>query len=268
MLSIGNFQKYLFKYMRVDKVSQERLGDFDALFCEEEIRYYNDNDNLKNWAAFKQIVSHNTLFFSRYTYLNDPYECIVNINYSQGVADDVVAKFHSVIAPHIEEKAHEHQLSLDQLQEKVRDLIQNKKKHFYNPASTGNALPFGICSLTDDPCNIQMWSYYGINHTGICVAFEIDWKQIFSAMVLRFPDATPTEMISIMKDNGIKFNHTDKNGNVAEFGLQRVQYQQTVSEYPVNRFMKAFFDNECNHELLGFSRELNIFVGHTRVSGV
>lgn len=242
-------EKYLFKYLRVENVSESKLGDLETMLNDEELRYFHQDDPLKSWVCFKQIVTHLMLFLSRYNYLNDPYECLVNINYTNGVDDETLIKYYNQVSSHIIERAPDAGLTFDIFKNKVQQYVETQRKHFYNPAVTDNHLPFGICSFSSEPCNIQMWSYYADNHKGLCVAFEIDWQAILQSLHAIYPHMSTNELIAILKSDGFSFNHVDNNGEVVSFGFQNVEYTDSVPDYHADKFMQAHFEESCKKDL-------------------
>lgn len=51
----------------------------------------------------------------------------------------------------------------------------------------------GVCSLAGDPRSILMWSYYGANHRGLCLLFEIanDARIFLQASPVRYTNKYP-----------------------------------------------------------------------------
>jgi hypothetical protein len=231
---IRNLPRYLFKYLSVDEIKD--LPEFEKFIEEKSICYYDDVALFKKWNTLKQIISHKKLYLGRYIYLNDPFECLLNVNYSNGVENEIVEKYFSIVSGHMEQNGDlNFSMPLEKFKEHVLNNIKYKQRHYYHPPL--HPLPFGVCSLSANPCNIQMWSYYAKNHTGVCVAFEINWDKVISHLQLKYPKASEEQLIKILNDEGFRFDFSG-----IKFGLQKVKYSPSVLECSVDLFMKAHFN--------------------------
>lgn len=243
---MSNDVRYFFKYLNLCRPNSNQIPALKELLNEDAVRYYEENDPLRGWVIVKQILSHRKIFLSRYTDLNDPFECLVNIDYKNGASEAVIERYHSVASP-----GQAIPIALSNFKNEVLEYQRLNKKHLYDPTEFNpqNALPFGIFSLSEDPDNIQMWSYYANNHNGICIAFEIDWKKLIGQFRERYSNLSTHELFQLLKTEGFQFRYTDKKGKTVNFGLQKVRYSQSVYDYPVESFMKAHFDSKFESEL-------------------
>lgn len=151
-MKLNSDVRYLFRYLNLNRLKSGQIQALKELLNEDAIRYYDEDDSLRNWVIVKQILSHKKIFLSRYTYLNDPFECLVNVNYKSGASDAVIEKYHAIASPGQSEP-----IALPDFKNKVLEYQQLNKKHLYAPAEFNpkNALPFGIFSLSEGPDNIQ-----------------------------------------------------------------------------------------------------------------
>jgi hypothetical protein len=153
--------KYLYKYLPLEVVSPEQLKAIETILKSSEITLFNDDNPFNNWIILTQILTYNEIYLSRYTYLDDRLECVVNIEYAKTIDDDTLKKYHDIAKQKIHDLSFiKHLSSFDIFKKHVEFSVSEKAKHYYHPATTDNTLPFGIFSLTSDPSNIQMWSTY------------------------------------------------------------------------------------------------------------
>jgi hypothetical protein len=238
-----NDSTYFFKYMKVDEVSGNQFKQLEEMLSDGALPICASGHEFNQWVILKQILVHRMIYLGRYTYLNDPFECITNIDYSNGVDDKIISKYHAVASPRIAETAPQYQLTLSQLKEKISRHKVEMMNHLYHPALlSNNPLPFGVYSLCEDPDNIQMWSYYGGSHGGVCIAFKIDWTAIISRLKAQHQHASLETIKIILINHGFKFDYIDKHGEVVRFGFQKVCYSPGVVSYPANQFMMAHYE--------------------------
>ncbi len=238
-----NDSAYFFKYMKVDDVSGSQFKQLEEMLSDSALPICTKGHEFNQWIILKQILTHKMIYLGRYTYLNDPFECVANIDYTTGVSDEILAKYHAVAAHEIAKNAPQHQLTLAQLKEEVSRYKREGMSHFYHPALvSSNPLPFGIYSLCEDPDNSEMWSYYGGGHSGVCIIFKIDRAAIISELKKRHITESVDSIKNIINDPGFRFEYSDKNGDIVRFGLQKVCYSPIVVNYPANQFMMAHYE--------------------------
>jgi hypothetical protein len=235
MHELNSNYKYFFKYLRVG--NDVDINWLKQLFNQEEIRYFwQEHPSFLAWITFKQIVQYKKFYFGRYDKLNDPFECIANIAYTQSISDEIIEKYYNSI-PH-------NNLKLEDLKKEINFYIHEKRSVYWPIIQ----MPFGIYSLNTNPENIQMWSHYANNHQGICIVFTIDWDYIISQIGLTNPQINSEIIVSILLNEGFRFSITSPYGESIRFGLQKVRYNDSVITYPASKFMQAHFDENEKEE--------------------
>ncbi|MFI4957516.1 MAG: hypothetical protein ACHQAX_09975 [Gammaproteobacteria bacterium] len=231
--------RYFFHYLGVETVDANALAvllrDENPIFRPnhgDEDHPYREVGNA--WITFHQMIQHNLFYLNHYSNLNDPFECLVNINYSAGAEYSAIAEYHEKIVKPKDE------IPLNAYVELVVSGAREGYRHLYEPKDPNDSLPFGIISLTENPVNIQMWSCYANKHTGVSIIFEIDWERIVSE--IKKSGVTEQHIISELKTSGLQFSLLTDTGERMPFGFQKVQYFPCVIEHPLNNFFKAFFD--------------------------
>jgi len=238
-----NDSTYFFKYMKVDEVGGNQFKQLEEMLSDGALPICAKGHEFNQWIILKQILTHKTIYLGRYTYLNDPFECIANIDYTLGVDDSILEKYHAIAAPEIAKNSPQNQLTLAQLKEEVSRFKREGMSHFYHPALvSGNSLPFGIYSLCEDPDNNEMWSYYGGGHSGVCIIFKIDRTAIISELKKRHITESVDGIRNIINNHGFRFEYSDKHGEIVRFGFQKVCYSPSVVNYPANQFMMAHYE--------------------------
>jgi hypothetical protein len=226
------------------------LQETNKIFHPNESDTRNPYRNMKNWIGFQQIMKRNALYFPHYLTLNDPFECVANIHYTSDIDDEILQKHYEKNLQHMHLIATFHQFK-----QKILEHVQGKKKHVYAPHITKHPLPFGIISLSEDPTNIQMWSYYANNHKGVCVIFEMDWGYILKMLKSKNPNISNESILEELEQGGFQFSILGGENESINFGLQKVQYSPSIADYPANDFYKAFFNEEDKKRLSWFLTE-------------
>ena len=156
-------------------------------------KYYTINDNSLN------SIQTNTMWLSKPGRLNDPYDCALTlseIKYRESVLDAISA---AINAPDNAKIRNEILLakwpgdrnSFDKTSKDVLSIFQSA----------------GICSFSEKPDNILMWSHYAKNHTGFCVEFDFSPTSGYSKFVhsvqykAKIPIFSPKDFISPLSES-------------------------------------------------------------------
>jgi hypothetical protein len=119
-----------------------------------------------------RILTHNEIYFAKYTEFNDPFDCRLHV--SAKVPFEVHKKKFRELNPDLSEskvdaqtRADLHPDSITKREKKIRaDLHRINKKA-------------GIFSMSAIRDNLLMWSHYADSHRGICLEFEVTNGKLF-----------------------------------------------------------------------------------------
>lgn len=107
----------------------------------------------------------------------------------------------------------------------------------------------GLFCLTTDPSNIPMWAYYGNEHKGYCLKFELDFTKIFDEMQLSLQHRREY-LQNIMNGNEI-VSFSAKHDNDLKFAFGKVTYSdipETIDFHDAIEFIK----NAANYDQMKF----------------
>ncbi len=141
-----------------------------ALFPTTLYKYRDWNINLH-----KTLLLKNEIFLGSAKFFNDPFDSTVPIRYDTLTKEEIFKRnirYLKKTQPNL--KRNElRRLSREQEKKKLYK-NPNHLKWFYQYQKNYYSEKFGICSLTEDPKNIVMWSHYANSHKGICVGFDVE----------------------------------------------------------------------------------------------
>lgn len=100
---------------------------------------------------------------------NDPFDMVINVQFdgtSKVKREAILAKL---------KKSRPSMTYKERQKTATQFMLRNHKETVQNvqAAFARHLSAVGVCSFSDDPENILMWSHYAQNHTGICVQFEL-----------------------------------------------------------------------------------------------
>lgn len=136
---------------------------------------YRDYDNEYN----RKSLFNFELYFPSANRLNDPYEGAIPFRYNPDelTQENIFLKQYYVCKNE----------NPDWDEEQIHEFCYNNKDNIFDPENLEKLdelnratviRDFGILSLTDDPMNYLMWSYYAKSHTGFCIGY--DTVQLFN----------------------------------------------------------------------------------------
>ena len=91
----------------------------------------------------------------------------------------------------------------------------------------------GAICLTPDPTNIPMWAYYGNNHKGCCLRFELDFQLIQNEIGISNLDSFVQDINSGKTLISFHLPKTDY-----EFVLSKVQYEKEMPSIDLNEVIE------------------------------
>lgn len=121
----------------------------------------------------ERIFTHNELYFSRPLDFNDPFDCLPKFIFtaSKIAVKQFLEEQLSILEPNLINRR-QRKARLKELMKKKRwknpKIMHNLEKHFNFKIKNET----GICSFSQIPDHVLMWSHYADSHRGICLQFE------------------------------------------------------------------------------------------------
>lgn len=140
-----------------NEIMQKRLYKYRA--------FNHDDPELKKRA--EDVFLKNELYFSSPSQFNDPFDCLVHIDFSKVKKEEFWQSFNKALSKETTlteqqiREIFERVYKSDDLEEALTDSLQN----VFNGG--------GVYSLSPKNDDILMWSHYSDGHRGYC--FELDW---------------------------------------------------------------------------------------------
>lgn len=137
---------------------------------------YRSLRNKRDRQYTERILTHNEIYFAKYTEFNDPFDCNFHISFKENI---------------IAHKSKLRKLSPDLLEAELdiktkNDLqpknIRKREKKVHKDISQIN-MGFGIFSMSAKRDNLLMWSHYSDYHQGICLEFKVIDGKLFGCDV-------------------------------------------------------------------------------------
>ncbi len=135
----------------------------------------------RNWEdpKHKRLITHDEIFFASVSRLNDPFEGKIPFRY------DLLSEENQLkIGARIEKKTYPY-LTHKRARLKAKQRFIKSGHPFRDKKRIQDTMykyideNFGICTLSDDPLNVVMWTFYGNSHKGFCVGFDTDKLEKF-----------------------------------------------------------------------------------------
>ena len=125
-----------------------------------------DNDNPESKKRTEDIFLKNELYFSSPSNFNDPFDCLVHLDFSKVKKEEFWQFFY---AAHLKRTT----LTEQKIREKFEKAYKLDNKQEIFTASIQDSFDnCGVYSLSSKNNNILMWSHYSNGHRGYC--FELD----------------------------------------------------------------------------------------------
>jgi len=195
---------------------------------------YRDFANDLNWKTLFEFE----LYLSAPSQLNDPFEGEIPFIYDPKdlTPDKIFLKQYAMAQSlhpdwNSEKIQHFCYTNRDMIFERTNIEQGNKQKNEFIEKN------MGILSLTSDPLNYLMWSYYSKSHAGYCIGFDtfMLFESLDGAVLSR---VSYTEAIPMMKLNEeIHIFHQKQLSTKGKFWEHENEYR-FVKGYPTNRILK------------------------------
>lgn len=131
----------------------------------ETLYHYRNSENIKKYNIFKTRV----LWRSSPAVFNDPFDCKIQIRFEQFTNK----QFKKYVRDNYE-RAYNY-LPKKKRERMIQYIIENRGEYISNLKKRYQAnlnLYIGITCFSFSNKNVQLWSYYGGNHDGICIGFD------------------------------------------------------------------------------------------------
>ena len=156
-------------YIQADSV------ELDRLWYEESpktfIKFFPANYNADGTNYFLQHIKEQTLWLASPSTFNDPFDCVVNIDYNNEVYQ--IAK---EIVPYMmgEELAKEF-LDSDVAKSGLEKISVNFEKKLQEDCNELERRIYATCfSEPNNLYSLRMWGHYANNHHGVCVEYNFN----------------------------------------------------------------------------------------------
>lgn len=156
-------------YITPNAEELERLWDYAA--PKSLIKFYSGKylENGQNYSL--ESIKNTTLWLSSPVWFNDPFDCVLNIDYRSRV-DEMVQKV--FVELYGEEKA-KRLINTDfakcALQEKTQKIVSDLSKR---NKEIENKIYVSCFSEIENLYSVTMWSHYANNHSGFCVEYDFE----------------------------------------------------------------------------------------------
>lgn len=181
------------------------MSESDKINPPKTIYKYRGWDN----EYHKRLITGSEIFMSSVRTLNDPFEYTLPISSTPPTREEIYTKIENIVRydyPNLSEP------KIKELTDEEFDTFikgnpdPNTWSSNYNRSQKYLKDNFGVCSLSEDPTNFVMWSFYGDYHRGFCVGLD-------SERLIKFYETFDPYLIFLEKVNytedGLTFNHSD-----------------------------------------------------------
>ena len=120
-----------------------------------------------------RILTHNEIYFAKYTEFNDPFDCNLHISAEGNI------NAHKTKLRELNPDLSEAELDIRTRNELEAKNIRKREKKIHKDISQINRVVLGIFSMSAKRDNILMWSHYSDCHRGICLEFEVTDGKLF-----------------------------------------------------------------------------------------
>ncbi len=162
-------QEFHNAYINADKEGLEKLWEKGT--PKSLIKFYSGKYEPNGSNYLLDSISNNTLWLSSPRFFNDPFDCIINVNYN-AEAENISRKF---LSERFGDDVAKCLLSYGTSKEVLENIAnylkaENEGRHLYLEKSI-----FVAClSEKDNLKSSRMWAHYANNHSGVCVEYDFD----------------------------------------------------------------------------------------------
>ena len=156
-------------YINANKEGLDRLWNEET--PKSLIKFYSGKYEPDGSNYLLDSISNNTLWLSSPSLFNDPFDCVINVNYD-AEAENISRH---ILSEHFDDEVANFLLSYDGIKEAVGNVAkylkeENEGRHLYLEKSI-----YATCfSEVDNLLSSRMWAHYANNHAGVCVEYDFD----------------------------------------------------------------------------------------------
>jgi hypothetical protein len=129
-----------------------------------------------NNSHHKRILENNELYIPSVNELNDPFDCLINYDYSEiekeGLSERVVKMYFEEFGEKISELGYTREKLINNTDKNTKLTLLNLKKDIDNSFVGNRKKHFGVVSFSEIWDILLMWSHYSNSHKGFCVGFN------------------------------------------------------------------------------------------------
>lgn len=126
-----------------------------------------------------RILTHNEIYFAKYTEFNDPFDCNLYISARGNI------NVHKTKLRELNPDLSESELDIRTRNELEEKNIKKREKRIHKDIGQINKADLGIFSTSSKRDNILMWSHYSDCHRGICLEFKVTDGKLFGCDLSR-----------------------------------------------------------------------------------
>lgn len=122
-------------------------------------------------ARALRMLANNELYFASSDAFNDPFDCRARKEFEFKDRNELITKMAPLEVSHQSitiKKAVSYLEEVTASPQTTENYIKKKSEHFQQVVMQS----FGICSFSEIPDNILMWSHYSDGHKGFCIEFS------------------------------------------------------------------------------------------------
>ena len=162
-------QEFHNAYINANKEGLDRLWNEET--PKSLIKFYSGKYEPDGSNYLLDSISNNTLWLSSPRFFNDPFDCVINVNYD-AEAENISRQF---LNEHFDDEVANFLLSYDGIKEAVGNVAkylkeENEGRHLYLEKS----IYVACFSESDNLLSSRMWAHYANNHSGVCVEYDFD----------------------------------------------------------------------------------------------
>jgi len=151
-----------------------------------------DSGDRLNYA--RDVILKSKLFFAKSNRFNDPWDCRVSFNFT--ASESEIREHCQKALPAMYPDSDLSQLS-EEIERFVEECLSLRYKEEMDDTMYFSTQRHGVVCLSEGCDSIQMWSYYGDGHRGICYRFRVktpaitEWVRQFFPVQVRYSSEIP-----------------------------------------------------------------------------
>ena len=162
-------QEFHNAYIKADKNSLDRLWNEAA--PRSLVKFYSGKYETNGTNYLLDSISNNTVWLSSPRFFNDPFDCVINIDYNLE-AEKISQR---ILKNRFGEDVAQCLLSYDGSAEVLSQIAEYlKKQNEGRLLYLENSIYVTCFSEKDNLKSLRMWAHYANNHSGVCVEYDFN----------------------------------------------------------------------------------------------